>query len=55
MRLELEDLMRRHSIDLWISPAALGPAPEGIEATGSPAMNLPWTQAGLPTISLPAG
>jgi Asp-tRNA(Asn)/Glu-tRNA(Gln) amidotransferase A subunit family amidase len=55
LRSELEELMDRHNIDLWVSPAALGPAPEGIEATGSPVMNLPWTQSGLPTISLPAG
>ncbi|MEW6662756.1 MAG: amidase [Bacillota bacterium] len=55
LRSELEELMHRHGIDLWVSPAALGPAPEGIEATGSPAMNLPWTHAGLPTITLPAG
>ncbi|MGH2620028.1 MAG: amidase family protein, partial [Anaerolineales bacterium] len=42
-------------IDLWISPAAVGPAPEGLESTGDPAMNLPWTHAGLPTLSLPSG
>lgn len=45
----------RAGIDLWLSPAAPGPAPEGLESTGDPVMNLPWTQAGLPTLSLPAG
>ena len=44
-----------HSIDLWISPSTIGPAPKGLESTGDPVMNLPWTQAGLPALNLPAG
>ncbi|HET8846020.1 MAG TPA: amidase, partial [Ktedonobacteraceae bacterium] len=52
---ELETLMDSSSIDLWISPSATGPAPEGITTTGSPAMNLPWTHAGVPALTLPAG
>lgn len=55
LREEIETAMLRHGIDIWISPAAPGPAPEGITATGDPIMNLPWTQAGLPTISIPVG
>jgi Asp-tRNA(Asn)/Glu-tRNA(Gln) amidotransferase A subunit family amidase len=55
LRSELEGLMASYGIDLWISPAASGPAPEGISTTGDPAMNLPWTHAGLPAIALPAG
>jgi Asp-tRNA(Asn)/Glu-tRNA(Gln) amidotransferase A subunit family amidase len=55
LRNKLEGLMAQHGIDLWLSPAAPGPAPEGITTTGDPAMNLPWTHAGLPTIALPAG
>jgi Asp-tRNA(Asn)/Glu-tRNA(Gln) amidotransferase A subunit family amidase len=43
------------NIDIWLSPPAKGAAPEGIHATGDPIMNLPWTNAGLPTITLPAG
>ena len=42
-------------VDLWLSPAATGPAPRGLDSTGDPVMNLPWTQAGMPTLSLPAG
>ena len=38
-----------------LTPAALGPAPVGIETTGNPAMALPWTYAGLPAIAVPAG
>ena len=42
-------------IDVWASPAATGPAPESQLSTGDPVMNLPWTHAGLPTLTLPAG
>ncbi|MFN7961866.1 MAG: amidase [Thermoanaerobaculia bacterium] len=52
---ELAELARSHGVDLWISPSSTGPAPEGLEATGDPVMNLPWTQAGFPTLTLPAG
>ena len=47
--------MARAGIDLWVCPPAPGPAPEGLDSTGDPAMNLPWTHAGLPAITLPAG
>jgi Asp-tRNA(Asn)/Glu-tRNA(Gln) amidotransferase A subunit family amidase len=36
-----------------LTPAALGPAPEGHTATGSPIMNGLWTYLGVPTVSLP--
>ncbi len=55
LRRELEDLMDSAGIDLWACPAARGPAPEGLHATGDPAMNLPWTHAGQPALTLPAG
>jgi Asp-tRNA(Asn)/Glu-tRNA(Gln) amidotransferase A subunit family amidase len=55
LRIRLETLMKREGIDLWICPAATGPAPEGITSTGSTLMNLPWTHAGMPAITLPAG
>lgn len=55
LRAELTALMDAHHLDLWISPAAPGPAPEGLGWTGDPVMNLPWTQAGLPTLGLPSG
>ena len=54
-RKNLHEKMEAAGIDIWISPAAPGPAPEGIDDTGNPVMNLPWTHAGLPAISLPAG
>ncbi|MGH2582944.1 MAG: amidase [Anaerolineales bacterium] len=53
--LNLSTLMDLHGIDLWISPGATGPAPKGLGSTGDPVMNLPWTQAGFPTLGLPSG
>lgn len=55
LRRTLEETMQREGIDLWVCPSASGSAPEGIATTGSPLMNLPWTHAGIPAISLPAG
>lgn len=47
--------MEEHRLDGLLTPAAPGPAPAGIHATGDPNLNLPWTHAGLPALSLPAG
>lgn len=55
LREELEAALDESGVDAFISPAAPGSAPEGIGATGDPAMNLPWTHAGMPAITLPAG
>jgi len=55
LRQELITLMAEHGISAWISPAAVGAAPASLESTGDPIMNLPWTYAGLPAISLPSG
>ncbi|GCF14423.1 amidase [Haloarcula mannanilytica] len=54
-RESLTGIMDDHDIDIWIAPGACGPAPEGIDSTGDPIMNLPWTHAGLPTIAIPTG
>ncbi|MEE2681107.1 MAG: amidase [Planctomycetota bacterium] len=55
LRTQLAEHREQHGIDLWIAPGATGPAPLGIESTGSGLLNGPWTGAGLPTVSLPAG
>lgn len=55
LRTELEEHMAQAWIDLWVCPAASGSAPKGIDSTGDPNMNLPWTHAGMPVITLPAG
>jgi len=54
LRAELEQAMRVNHVDLWIAPAAPGPAPLGLHATGDPALNLPWTHAGMPALTVPA-
>lgn len=55
LRRQLEDLMEEHGVDLWLTPAAPGPAPRGLSSTGDPVMNLPFTHAGMPAVTLPAG
>ncbi|TCN21144.1 amidase [Mesobacillus foraminis] len=52
-RQEVSDLFKQ--VDLLLTAATPTPAPEGILATGSPAFNLPFTNAGVPTLTLPAG
>ena len=44
-----------HKLSGLIAPSAVGPAPEGLESTGDPIMNLPWTYAGLPVVNVPSG
>jgi len=41
-------------VDVLITPAAPGPAPEGMP-TGDPVMQAPWTLADFPTMTLPFG
>lgn len=55
LRNHLQDLMLKNNIDLWVNPSTITEAPYGIESTGSPLMNLPWTYCGLPTITIPSG
>lgn len=55
LRIELTQLMDAHGLDLWVSPAAPGPAPKGLDSTGDPVMNFPWTHGGLPAVNLPSG
>jgi len=53
LRSQLQDLMDRHGVELWICPPARGAAPAGLASTGDPVMDLPWTQAGMPAVNLP--
>ncbi|MDY6818119.1 MAG: amidase [Halobacteriales archaeon] len=55
LRARLHETADEHDIDVWIAPGAPGPAPEGIDSTGDPTMNLPWTHAGVPTVTAPGG
>jgi Asp-tRNA(Asn)/Glu-tRNA(Gln) amidotransferase A subunit family amidase len=36
-----------------LTPAAAGPPPEGLQSTGDPSPNAPWTALGVPAISVP--
>ncbi len=55
LREKLETVLWENGIGLWITPSAAGPAPQGLHSTGDPGMNLPWTHAGLPTVTIPSG
>jgi aspartyl-tRNA(Asn)/glutamyl-tRNA(Gln) amidotransferase subunit A len=49
MRAMLQD------VDVLATPAAPGPAPEGLASTGSPVMNRPFSFLGFPSIAVPCG
>ncbi|MHB2018246.1 MAG: amidase [Candidatus Xenobia bacterium] len=51
----LEAMMAASNVDCWALPASRGAAPEGYELTGWGGMTTPWSYAGLPCISVPAG
>ncbi len=54
LRDRIEALMDEFEVDAIVCPSAVGIAPKSQRATGDPAMNLPWTHAGLPVVNLPA-
>lgn len=39
--------------DAILGPAALGPAPRGLAATGTPVLSRPWQLLGLPVLTVP--
>ncbi|MBI4263851.1 MAG: hypothetical protein HY657_05730 [Acidobacteria bacterium] len=41
------------SVQVILTPAATGQAPLGLESTGDPRLNAPWTAVGVPAISIP--
>ncbi|MEV4537829.1 amidase [Asanoa sp. NPDC049518] len=42
-------------VDVWVTPAAPGTAPRGLEQTGNAAMSVPFSVLGAPALSVPAG
>ncbi|MEF8908207.1 MAG: amidase [Haloarculaceae archaeon] len=54
-RERVHERMDAAGVDLWVCPAAPGPAPASIATTGDSVMNRPWTYAGLPAVTVPAG
>ncbi|MQY11706.1 Glutamyl-tRNA(Gln) amidotransferase subunit A [Streptomyces sp. RB5] len=54
-RRRLLDVMDSAGVDVWIAPPAPGPAPRGLATTGNSVMCLPWSDTGLPALTVPAG
>ncbi|WP_405884709.1 amidase [Streptomyces sp. NBC_01384] len=40
-------------VDAILGPAAPGPAPHGLDATGTPVLSRPWQLLGLPVVTVP--
>lgn len=55
LRKHIQETMDDRQIDCWACPSATDLAPEGLSSTGDPIMNVPWSNSGLPTISVPSG
>ncbi|MDR1777500.1 MAG: amidase [Desulfovibrio sp.] len=55
LRKTLEAILRERGLDAFVAPSATGEADRTLNSTGNPIMNLPWTHAGLPVISIPMG
>lgn len=41
--------------DCFITPSTTTPAPRGLESTGDPAFNSPWSFCGFPSVTIPSG
>ncbi len=52
-RRHMDRVMERY--DLLLTPTTSSPAPRGLESTGDPWFQVPWSFCGLPTITLPSG
>lgn len=50
---DMVNLIARY--DCVICPSSVDTAPEGLEWTGSPAFNSPWSLTGLPSVTVPSG
>ncbi|WP_030173735.1 MULTISPECIES: amidase [Actinomycetes] len=48
-----EQLVDRIGRSIIVGPAALGPAPAGLAATGSPVLSRPWQLLGAPVVTVP--
>jgi aspartyl-tRNA(Asn)/glutamyl-tRNA(Gln) amidotransferase subunit A len=51
--IQMRELFR--DIDVLVTPSALGAAPKGIDFTGDPIINAPFTILGVPSLTVPAG
>lgn len=55
LRQRIIHTMSELQIGIWLTPATTSTAPLGLASTGSPLMSLPWTNAGLPSLTIPLG
>lgn len=53
-RERIDGLLSREKAIALLTPSSKDAAPRGLENTGSPLLNLPWTYAGLPAVTIPA-
>ena len=52
----IEDMIKLiKKYDCVVCPSSVDTAPEGLEWTGSPAFNAPWSLTGLPSVTVPMG
>jgi len=51
---EMDEWLEFGEASFLLTPATTGPAP-GLETTGNPAFNAPWSYVGLPAVSFPMG
>jgi aspartyl-tRNA(Asn)/glutamyl-tRNA(Gln) amidotransferase subunit A len=52
----IKDIIQEiNNFDCIVCPSTVDTAPEGLEWTGSPAFNVPWSLTGLPSITIPSG
>ena len=56
LRNELAQLLHQHEdlLGCLVMPATLGPAP-GLDTTGEPTFNAPWSYVGWPSLTIPCG
>jgi Asp-tRNA(Asn)/Glu-tRNA(Gln) amidotransferase A subunit family amidase len=47
------ELSEAKNFDAVLVPSAPGTAPEGLQSTGDPSLNAPWTLFGVPSITIP--
>lgn len=52
-RRDMVDMVKQ--VDAVMTPSAPSPAPLGLESTGDPVFQQPWTSSGLPSIAIPSG
>lgn len=50
---ECANILYEQDAIMFMTPSSVGRADKGLESTGDPIMNLPWTYAGMPAFNVP--